>query len=365
MNGLIEHCWHGRSARSRLNRGLHEWTRFPGVWRWQPNLWAIVILLSILAGIGDIAAAQAKLPAVINDQTVSDQSGRRIHIARPFTRIISLYGAHTENLFALGLDSEIIGVSPNCDYPPQARQKKIFTYHDDAEKFLAAATDLVLARPMIERAYPQLMARLEKSGITIVSLQPSTVEDMFVYWRILGRLTGKAARADKMVETFSHAIESFRGLSAGVENKKKVYLEAIHDKMKTFTPDAMAAFVLEVAGGINVAADAQPVRTTNIAFYGKERILSKARIIDVYLAQKGAMNRPTVAMIQNEPGFGLIKAVRDNQIYIIDEMIISRPTLRLLAGVYAMGHILYPDRYAAAGRNILSQAHVAVKEADH
>jgi iron complex transport system substrate-binding protein len=228
-------------------------------------------------------------------------------------------------------------------------------------KVLAAA-DLV-GRPMIERAYPQLMARLEKAASP---LSPAaSTEDMFVYWRILGRLTCKSAQAEKMVETFCRAINSFRGLSASVENKKNVYLEAIHDKMKTFTPDAMAAFVLEVAGGINAAADAQPVRTTNIAFYGKERILAKARSIDVYLAQRGAMNRPTVAMIQNEPGFGLIKAVRDNQIYIIDEMIISRPTLRLLAGVYAMGHILYPDRFAAAGRDILSKAQVAVKEAEH
>jgi iron complex transport system substrate-binding protein len=168
-----------------------------------------------------------------------------------------------------------------------------------------------------------------------------------------------------MIDTFTQAIDSLRALGAGIENKKRVYLEAIHDKMKTFTPDAMAAFVLQVAGGINAAADAEQVRTTNIASYGKERILAQAGSIDVYLAQKGAMNRPTTDMIENEPGFQVIKAVQNHQIYIIDEMIISRPTLRLLAGVYAMGKILYPERFAAAGRQILIQAGVAVKEAEH
>jgi iron complex transport system substrate-binding protein len=113
--------------------------------------------------------------------------------------------------------------------------------------------------------------------------------------------------------------------------------------MKTFSPDSMAIFALETAGGINVAADAKPVRKTNIAGYGKERILSRAMQIDVFLAQSGAMNRPTVSMIKSEPGFNAIKAVNNSQIFIIDEQIVSRPTLRLLEGIHEIGKILYPD----------------------
>jgi iron complex transport system substrate-binding protein len=48
-------------------------------------------------------------------------------------------------------------------------------------------------------------------------------------------------------------------------------------------------------------------------------------------------------MIKNEPGFAAIKAVRDNQIFIIDEMIVSRPTLRLLNGIYKIGSKVYPE----------------------
>ena len=42
------------------------------------------------------------------------------------------------------------------------------------------------------------------------------------------------------------------------------------------------------------------------------------------------------------PGFQLIKAVRENQVYIIDEMIVSRPTTRLLKGIQEIGSKLYP-----------------------
>jgi iron complex transport system substrate-binding protein len=135
--------------------------------------------------------------------------------------------------------------------------------------------------------------------------------------------------------------------------KKKVYFESIHNKMKTFSPDSMAIFALVTAGGINVAEDAKPVRNTNIARYGKERILSHAEQIDVYLAQSGAMNRPTVSMIKAETGFNVIKAVANDQIFVIDEQIVSRPTLRLLEGIHEIGKILYPDVFNEKTSEIL------------
>jgi iron complex transport system substrate-binding protein len=305
-----------------------------------------LIMVLIVTAVGSAAAVTGFASDRFSIQapdTIIDQAGRRVAIQEPFKRIISLYGAHTENLFSLGLSNEIIGVTPHDDYPPQAAGKPVFSYHDDPEKFIAARPDLVLIRPMIDRGYPQFVAMLEKSGITVVSLQPGTIDDMFTYLAVLGILTGKRDRADQLVSGFNESIEAFKDLSGSRVNRKRVYFEAIHSKMKTFAPNSMAIFALESAGGINIAADAKPVRNTNIAYYGKERILSRASDIDVYLAQYGAMNRPTVAMIKQEPGFNAIKAVAMDEIYFVDEKIVSRPTMRLLEGIYTIGKYLYPD----------------------
>jgi iron complex transport system substrate-binding protein len=293
---------------------------------------------------------------VEDDFIVIDQSARRLVVQKPFKRIISLYGAHTENLYSLGLGEEIIGVSRHEDYPPQALKKPVFSYHDDPEKFLVARPDLVLVRPMIDRGYPNLISRLEKSGISVVSLQPGTITDVYVYWKILGVLTGRHNQASAMVAHFQRAVSEIKALTKSLPDKKRVYFEAIHSKMKTFSPDSMAIFALETAGGINVAADASPVRKTNIAFFGKERILSHGPEIDVYLAQYGAMNRPTVPLIKNEPGYQAIKAVFNNQIYIVDERIVSRPTFRLLNGIVKIGTILYPDVFDNNSTHILEDA---------
>jgi iron complex transport system substrate-binding protein len=287
------------------------------------------------------------LPSTVEAASFIDQSGHTVVIKRPFNRIISLYPAHTENLFFLGLHKEIIGVSENEAYPPEAMEKPVFSYHDDAERLLAAKPDLVLIRPMIENAYPKLISKLREAGIEVVSLQPKTIDDMFVYWRELGMLTGREKQAEKMIERFR---EGFGKMASIVETiprseRKRVYFEAIHSRMKTFSPSSIAIFVLKSAGGINIAEDADTVGGTNIADYGKEHILSHADKIDVYLSQQGVMNHATAREIMEEGGFEAIKAVRDGKVYIVDEKIVSRPTPRLLEGIYEIARILYPDKF--------------------
>jgi len=279
-------------------------------------------------------------------ETITDNRGRHIDIVLPFKRIISLYGAHTENLYLLGLEKQIIGVSVNNSYPEKARGKMKFSYHDDPEKFMAHRPDLVLIRPMIDNGYPGFVQQLEKYGITVVSLQPATIPEMYDYWLTLGALTGKGSRAEKMVSDFQKKITMIRALTLGISPKKRVYFQAIHSRMKTFTPGSMPIFALETAGGINVAADAVSSRNTNIAIYGKEQILARASEIDVLLAQKGIMNPVKKEQIINEPGFKIIKAVKNKQVFLIDENIVSRPVPRLYRGMVTIGKLLYPDIFS-------------------
>ena len=284
-----------------------------------------------------------------------DNSGNTIVVAKPFTRIISLYSAHTENLAELGADDQLLGISTSDDYPERVLSKQSFSYREDPEKFIAARPDLVLVRPMIVRSYPQLLDKLQQAGIVIVSLQPTTVAEIFDYWRALGILTGRTAQAEAMITTFQQELAAITSLVATIapEQRCRVYFESIHKKMKTFAPESIAIFVLEQAGGVNVAADAERVRKTNIAAYGKERILAKAEEIDLFLAQQGRMNPVSVEIIKNEPGFAAIKAVRENRIVLVEEPLVSRPTLRMLEGVRFLAGTIYPQLLLAektAGR---------------
>ncbi len=283
--------------------------------------------------------------ASLAEDYIIDEAGRKIKVSQPFTRIISLYGAHTENIYALGGEKKLVAVSTHETFPPGVQNKPSISYHEGLERFLSFRPDLVLLRPMIDQGYNHLVSGLERSGVVVISLQPRTVKEIYTYWQILGRLIGSESQAKEMVSSFQKAINLCQSLNKSINDKKKVYFEAIHNQMKTFSPQSTAIFALKTAGGINIAKEARALHDSNIAAFGKERILSHAAEIDVYLAQKGPMNQPSLDTIRHEPGFEIIKAIRDNNIALINEQLISRPTMRLLQGIYRIGHILYPSIY--------------------
>ena len=284
------------------------------------------------------------LPATAQGAQLTDDAGNTISFSAPFTRIISLYPAHTENLYNLGLRDEIIGVSSSEDFPSGILNKDRFNARDGVEKFLAATPDLILIRPMHLSAHPALWDALRRRGIQVLALQPSTVPEMYAYWRKLGRLTGRELNAEEMIADFKTGLEKAASrLELVPENKRPgVFFESIHRKYATFSPGSMPMFVLEMAGGRNVARDARPNNDSNIANYGMERVLLKGQDIDVYLAQYGAMNEVEVRDITNAPAASRVKAVRDRNVFLVDEHLVSRPTMRLLEGIETVHQLLYP-----------------------
>ena len=294
------------------------------------------LLLALLIAVSGYHSASAA--------TLVDQDGKTLTYGAPFKRIISLYPAHTENLLGLGLDQELIGIAAG-DEAPVLLGRAQFSANDTPEKFIAAKPDLILIRPMISQAHPQLVSQLKEAGITVVSLQPTTIDEMFTYWQTLGDLTGRASEAAAMIQRFKSELATLQQDRdrVSVDKRPRVYFESIHAKMKTFAPSSIAVFVLENGGGVNVAADATARNSTNIAAYGKERILSRAAEIDIYLAQQGQMNQVTREIIEGEPGFQAIKAIREGKIYLIDEELVARPTMRLLEGIRQVRKMLYPE----------------------
>jgi iron complex transport system substrate-binding protein len=282
------------------------------------------------------------LASLVSAASITDSEQRTLVFSQPFQRIISLYPAHTTNLLELGLDKEIVACGPSDTGLPG---RPVVQFQDDPERLLALKPDLVLIRPMISRSYPNLVRILEKNDVRVISLQPTEMSQLFAYWEALGKLTGRESQAKAMVETFGKRLAEITGSLKDIpqEKRKRVYFEAIHKQMKTFAPTSMAMFVLESAGGVNIATDAERMRETNIAAYGKERILAKAEQIDLYLAQSGRMNPVSVDDIINEPGFSVIKAVKDRQVFLVDEEMVSRPTLGLLDGIGFVKSLLYPD----------------------
>lgn len=283
----------------------------------------------------------AKDPAI----SFTDDDGREIKLDAPCSRIISLYSAHTENLYEIGAGDKLIGVYTGSIYPPEAVSLPAYDYKGDPEQVIAAQPDLVLILPLISRKVPDYVAQIERAGIPVVSLYPDDYDKFADYIGKLAALTGTEETAQRRLEDFYAAIQDVVAVTGQITDKKTVFMESTETELRTVTPYSMPGRAIVFAGGINLAADAQPVsKGSAFAAFGIERVLENADNIDVYISQRGAMNAGgDLISIGERDGFDTIKAIKENRVYLITDKIVNSPTFRYQKGVAEVARFLYPD----------------------
>ncbi|MDR1084571.1 MAG: ABC transporter substrate-binding protein [Deltaproteobacteria bacterium] len=250
-------------------------------------------------------------------------------------RVISLYAAHTENILRLGGRDLLVGISAQETYDgPEASgwvRPAVFSAHDDVEKYLAVRPTLIMMRPQHQAASPHLWAALEKNGVKVWSKQVQKASEIYGYWRELGQLVGLSPAAARLVEDFSRAVRPFQESQTKV--RPGVFLEAVHKEIKTFTPDSIPMWVVELAGGCNVAAGVSGRGGLIVVDFGPEKLLAVGRKVDIYLSQEGPMNRVSLETVKQRSIFREIPAFKNGRVYKVPETLIARPTPALLEGV--------------------------------
>src|SRR5438045_839115 len=159
-----------------------------------------------LAGLVALAAATCargeRAPAA--GPAVTDDAGRRVTLAAPARRVVSLLPSFTEILFAIGAGDRLVGRTTWCDYPPAALA--VPSVGDgmppNVEAVAARHPDLVV----LYRSGPNVTAaeQLERLGIKTVLLDLNLLEQLGPAARRLGVLTGRVASADSL----AHASDS-------------------------------------------------------------------------------------------------------------------------------------------------------------
>lgn len=232
-------------------------------------------------------------------------------------RVISLYPGHSENILAMG--GELIAVSENDEILPELPR---ISLRSGAERILALKPDVVVTRSFAEKVNPNLYEILRRSGVKVISLEVPTWDSFPEYLKILA--DGLNLDSKKALDRLEKAIASIKSQSTKTK-RPLVFLEATSRELHTCSPDSWAARLIELAGGVNVAADAVPVRSGSaVAPYGVERILKNAESLDVYIIQTGAMNSATLRDFHAREW---TKALKNAKVYEVPERYISRPSL--------------------------------------
>lgn len=307
-------------------------------------IWMTVIVLS--SGCTSLYNGNHKLE-VLDAHTIVDNQGTKVTVDKPYTKIVSLYSAHTENLYAIGAGEQLMGASPTSIYPPEAAFVTKFDYREDPEPLIHANPDLVIVRPFIERSYPDYIKGLEKAGIQVISLYPDDEGSFATYIEILGILTGHRDEALAQLDGLKARLDAIEAVTSEIpeSDRQKVYFESTKTAYRTVIEASNPGRAIEIAGGINIASGVEAMtKGSTIAEFGIERLMINADDIDVYISQRGAMNAGgSIISIPQREGFKAIKAVREGRILELNEKIISSPTFRYDKGVLEIARMLYPE----------------------
>lgn len=297
----------------------------------------LAVLLAVLAaGCGDTPApprpaapaADAGFPV-----TVTDGTGRSVTVARKPERIVSLAPAATETLFAVGAGPRVVAVTTSDTYPPEAKQlptvggfspKTIST-----EAVLALRPDLVLTAGRLQQSVAESLAKL---GLTVVPLEPNTLEEVAAAVELVGRATGCDKRAGEVAADFRGRLAAVRGRTAAADGAKpKVLYVLWDDPLQTAGPGTFIGQMVTEAGGQNVFADA----TQLYPRVSDEAVLQ--RDPDLVLApdhRDGDTSIP--ARLIRRPGWDKVTAVRTGRVRAVTGDLVNRPGPRLIDGLEAV-----------------------------
>jgi len=282
-------------------------------------------------------------------------------------KICSLLPSATEILYTLGLGDQVVAVTHECDYPPEAASKlKITENVIDHERMTSAQIDhhvvsnigrhgsiYTLKDDLLEKLQPDLIvtqelcdvcavsykevqraAKILEGRTKIVSLEPNTLTEVLDTILLVGELSGRGPDARKTVHELQARLDRVRKRVDGFKRPRVYSMEWLDPP---FSAGHWVPEMVDIAGGKEVLgkAGAKSDRIT------VERILQAAPEIIVLMPCGFSLER-TVREYQRTtflPGW-------NGRVYAVDgSSYFNRPGPRLIDGVEILAEIFHPNAY--------------------
>jgi iron complex transport system substrate-binding protein len=280
--------------------------------------------------------------------TINDDFNRLIEIKNyPPTRIVSLAPSCTEILYALNLGDNIVGIDEYSDFPSKVKEElengnltTVGSFSEiSIETVIGLEPDLIVATGGVQRLIGE---SLESRGYPVILLYPKNFDGVLQDISILGKATGRTVEAEALVNEMQDRAKEIADKTADV-SRPRVYIE--YSQMGgfwTFGSEAFATELINKAGGLNVFAGfAGSYMSTST----EEALKANPEII---IISKGYMSISTglsPQVLRERSGWDEITAIKENQIFEIEESIISREGPRIIEGLEELAKIIHPELF--------------------
>lgn len=291
-------------------------------------------------------------------------------------RIASLLPSATEIVCALGLEENLVGVTHECDFPPSVKSKPHLTQSrishetmtsaeiDEAVRQQLSGADSIykLDEKLLHELQPDLIftqelcdvcavsyeevtraARMYTADAKVVSLEPTTISEIFENVKLVGELCNVAERAEDYVLNLQNRLDFLKEKTRSVERPRVLMLEWLEP---FFAPGHWVLEQVRFAGGDvgfgNLGKPSTQTTIEAICEYAPEIIVlipCGYYIADI-LRQLPQTNFPFA-------WFDL-PAVKNGNVWATDAAAyFSRPAPRVVDGAEILAKILHPNIFGS------------------
>jgi len=312
--------------------------------------------------------------ATVNDP--SDIGGLKMPETR---RIVSFLPSATEMACALGLTDQLLGITHECDYPPQIMGKPVVVrnvlpiesmsqaeidvavtqrlrdgqslYRVEETLMQDIAPDLILTQDLCQVCAPsgneisQLLTSLP-SKPQILWLTPKSLEQIFDNLRELGEATGRSEIADALITEGRVRLAKIEAATRALVSRPRVFCMEWMDPV--YCCGHWVPEMVRIAGGFDKlgreGADSVRIRWDDVLEWKPEVLIVMPCGFDLEKTFKESQR------LTAYPGWDDLPAVRNGRVYAVDaNSYFARPGPRVVEGTELLAHLLHPELFEWKG----------------
>jgi iron complex transport system substrate-binding protein len=294
-------------------------------------------------------------------------------------RIVSFLPSATEMACALGLGNQLVGITHECDYPPEVLGKTVVVrnalpietmsqpeidaavaqrmrdglslYQVDEKLLSELAPDLILTQNLCQVCAPsgnevaQVLKVLAKQP-EILWLTPKSLDEIFANMRDLGEATGRAAEAQRLIANGRERLAQIAATIRELPERPRVFCMEWLDPV--YCSGHWMPEMVEIAGGIDglgqAGADSVRIPWDDVREWSPEVLIITPCGFNL---EKVIEQTPP---LQDYPGWSEMPAVRNGRVYAVDaNSYFARPSLRVVEGTELLAHLIHPERFTWQG----------------
>jgi len=288
-------------------------------------------------------------------------------------RICSFLPSTTEIVYELGLGDSLVGVTHECNYPPEVKEKKVVimsfldhkklsskeiddlvtknaiegksTYLVDKDALKEANPDIILTQKLCEVCAVsgnQVMEAVQVLGHTpeIISLEPTTIYEIFDTIITIGEATGTKEKAIEITDKLQARVQRVRSQLENERDRPRVFCLEWLDP--PFVGGHWVPEMVEIAGGENGLGEAgEPsfkATWEEIADFAPQMLFIMPCGFDI----EKTIDELDVATSKDE--WFSLPATNKVEIYIVDaNSYFSRPGPRIVDGLEILAKAIHPE----------------------